>query len=255
MFRDGRIHTHPALPALYEAMIDLGVLTATRPDSVGGQQIPMLVYTMASAYLMAANLGAYGFIGLTHGAAHPSGLGYHAARIVGYSALGTFAGALGGMLGGAALEPGTSTFAFVLAATMLIVAFVPLRRVLSSGTTGLVRRLFGFLAALPPLARGVALGLVTPLLPCGLLYAALAISASTGSGLGGAAVMFGFASGIVPALAVAQWKFAWVRDRVSVRTSAWLWRSMVVVSAAVLVWRGVALLSNGSASCCGGGAG
>ena len=70
VFRDGRIHTHPSLPALYEAMIDLGVLTATRPESVGGQQIPMLVYTMASAYLMAANLGAYGFVGLTHGAGH-----------------------------------------------------------------------------------------------------------------------------------------------------------------------------------------
>ena len=70
VFRDGRVHTHPALPALYESMIELGVLTATRPEAVGGQQIPMLVYTMASAYLMAANLGAYGFVGLTHGAAH-----------------------------------------------------------------------------------------------------------------------------------------------------------------------------------------
>jgi hypothetical protein len=46
------------------------VLTASRPESVGGQQMPMLVHTLASAYLMAANLGAYGFIGLTHGAAH-----------------------------------------------------------------------------------------------------------------------------------------------------------------------------------------
>ncbi len=70
IFRDGRIHTHPALPALYEAMIELGVLTATRPESVGGQQIPMLVYTLASSYLMAANLSAYGLVGLTHGAAH-----------------------------------------------------------------------------------------------------------------------------------------------------------------------------------------
>jgi butyryl-CoA dehydrogenase len=51
-------------------MVDLGALTATRPESVGGQQIPMLVHTMASAYLMAANLGAYGFVGLTAGAAH-----------------------------------------------------------------------------------------------------------------------------------------------------------------------------------------
>jgi butyryl-CoA dehydrogenase len=69
-FRDGRIHTHPALPGLFEQMVELGVLSATRPESAGGQQMPMLVHTMASAYLMAANLGAYGFVGLTHGAAH-----------------------------------------------------------------------------------------------------------------------------------------------------------------------------------------
>ncbi len=70
VFRDGRIHTHDALPGLYESMIELGVLTATRPEAAGGQQMPMLVHTLATAYLMAANLGAYGFIGLTHGAAH-----------------------------------------------------------------------------------------------------------------------------------------------------------------------------------------
>jgi len=70
VFRDGRIHTHPSLPGLFEKMVDLGLLTATRPELVGGQQMPMLVHTMASAYLMAANLSAYGFIGLTVGAAH-----------------------------------------------------------------------------------------------------------------------------------------------------------------------------------------
>lgn len=70
VFRDGRIHTHPALPGLYEQMIELGVLTATRPESVGGQQMPMLVHTMAAAYLMAANLSAYSYVGLTVGAGH-----------------------------------------------------------------------------------------------------------------------------------------------------------------------------------------
>jgi butyryl-CoA dehydrogenase len=69
-FRDGRIHTHPLLPKLYQQMVELGTLTATRPESVGGQQMPMLIHTMASAYLMAANLSAYGFIGLTVGAGH-----------------------------------------------------------------------------------------------------------------------------------------------------------------------------------------
>ena len=70
VFRNGRVHTHPALPGLFEQMIEMGVLTATRPEAVGGQQMPVLVHTMASAYLMAANLSAYGYIGLTVGAAH-----------------------------------------------------------------------------------------------------------------------------------------------------------------------------------------
>jgi hypothetical protein len=52
VFRDGRIHTHPALPALFEQMVDLGVLTATCPETVGGQQMPTLVHTMATAYLI-----------------------------------------------------------------------------------------------------------------------------------------------------------------------------------------------------------
>jgi butyryl-CoA dehydrogenase len=69
-FRDGRIQTHPALPELYAAMVELGVLSATRPESVGGQELPTLVQVMATAYLMAANLNAYGYVGLTNGAAH-----------------------------------------------------------------------------------------------------------------------------------------------------------------------------------------
>jgi alkylation response protein AidB-like acyl-CoA dehydrogenase len=70
VFRDGRIHTHRSLPALWKAMVDLGMLTATRPEEVGGQRLPLLVQTLATAYPMAANLSAYGYLGLTAGAAH-----------------------------------------------------------------------------------------------------------------------------------------------------------------------------------------
>jgi butyryl-CoA dehydrogenase len=69
-FRDGRIVTHPTLPQLWRKMVEVGLLTGTRPEEVGGQQIPMLVHMMASAYAMAANLGAYAYVGLTLGAAH-----------------------------------------------------------------------------------------------------------------------------------------------------------------------------------------
>src|SRR6218665_74473 len=69
-FRDGRVHTHPLMRALYPQLVELGLLSATRPVEVGGQQLPLTVYSLASAYLMAANLSAYAFIGLTAGAAH-----------------------------------------------------------------------------------------------------------------------------------------------------------------------------------------
>lgn len=69
-FDGKRITTHPGLPALYRELVELGCVSATRPISDGGQALPHLVYAMGSAYLMAGNLGAYCYAGLTAGAAH-----------------------------------------------------------------------------------------------------------------------------------------------------------------------------------------
>src|SRR5262249_58422600 len=43
---------------------------ATRPPDVGGQRMPLIVASIASAYLMAGNAAAYGYVGLTSAAAH-----------------------------------------------------------------------------------------------------------------------------------------------------------------------------------------
>lgn len=69
-FQDGAVTVHPALREIVQQMIKLGVITAPRPAAVGGQQLPFVVAALASAYLMAANPSAYGFLGLTTGAAH-----------------------------------------------------------------------------------------------------------------------------------------------------------------------------------------
>ncbi len=69
-FVDGRIKAHPVLHKVVPRMVDLGVLSATRPVDVGGQQMPMTVSALANAYLMAANLSASGYLWLTTGAAH-----------------------------------------------------------------------------------------------------------------------------------------------------------------------------------------
>jgi len=67
---DGRVVVHPRMRALYARMTELGLVAAPRPHSVGGSQVPLAVFALATAYLMAGNLSAYGYLGLTQGAAH-----------------------------------------------------------------------------------------------------------------------------------------------------------------------------------------
>jgi butyryl-CoA dehydrogenase len=69
-YEDGRVKVHPRMAALWQHLVEHGAITASRPKSVGGLGIPMLVSSLANLYLMAANLGAYAYAGLTTGAAH-----------------------------------------------------------------------------------------------------------------------------------------------------------------------------------------
>jgi butyryl-CoA dehydrogenase len=69
-FVGGRIITHPLMKTIYPQLVEFGLIGATRPVAVGGQQLPRLVTTLASTYLMAANLSACGYVGLTSAAAH-----------------------------------------------------------------------------------------------------------------------------------------------------------------------------------------
>jgi butyryl-CoA dehydrogenase len=67
---DGRVVVHPRMRALYGQLTALGLVAAPRPHAVGGSQVPLAVFSLATAYLMAGNLSAYGYLGLTQGAAH-----------------------------------------------------------------------------------------------------------------------------------------------------------------------------------------
>ncbi len=69
-YEDGRVRVHPAMRSIYTHLVEHGVLTASRPTSVGGLGLPLMVTALANLYLMAANLSAYAFAGLTTGAAH-----------------------------------------------------------------------------------------------------------------------------------------------------------------------------------------
>ncbi len=69
-FAQGQVHSHPVLRELWPQIVALGVINAHRPAAVGGQQVPLTVHNLAAAYMMAANLSAFGYAMLTTGAAH-----------------------------------------------------------------------------------------------------------------------------------------------------------------------------------------
>jgi alkylation response protein AidB-like acyl-CoA dehydrogenase len=69
-FEDGGVRVHPAVRELLPRFAELGILNAPRPAEVDGQQLPSCVSSFAAAYVMAANLSAFGYCMLTSGAAH-----------------------------------------------------------------------------------------------------------------------------------------------------------------------------------------
>jgi len=91
----------------------------------------------------------------------------------------------------------------------------------------------------PALSRGSwAVGLLTPLLPCGVLYSALAVAALSGSAPLGFALMIAFGLGTIPLLAVAQVQWAKWNLALGTRTGRVLRIGLAVLFAAALAWRG-----------------
>jgi len=138
---------------------------------------------------------------------------YHLGRASTYALLGAlaawFAGSFGALTGVRWLSAGLLGFAalgFLAAALTRLGRWLPSLRVPGAAAWGAVlaravRPLFGPPGGAGPVGwRGYGLGLVLGLLPCGLVYGALAVAAATRDPLAGAAGMLAFAGGTVPAL-------------------------------------------------------
>lgn len=126
-------------------------------------------------------------------------LPYHFGRATIYVGL----GGLGGLLSSVIVQG--EAFKFVMAALLAIGGVMMIRPAFAgpqagSWGGGLYARLIE--PAMGSLARGsgYGLGLALGFLPCGMVYAALAAAAATGSVAGGAVVMAGFAIGTMPGL-------------------------------------------------------
>ncbi|MBG0828171.1 sulfite exporter TauE/SafE family protein [Planomonospora sp. ID67723] len=112
------------------------------------------------------------------------------------------AGVLLGLAGSAVrLAPGARAVLLVVAGLAVIgfglrtFARGPVRPVSPAGSAGRAQ-------APPGTRRAVLLGAATVLLPCGVTLSAEAVAVSSGSALGGAAVMAGFTAGTAPAFAL-----------------------------------------------------
>jgi sulfite exporter TauE/SafE len=144
---------------------------------------------------------------------------YHLVRLGAYTLLGALAGALGSGLDSLGARAGFGGVALLAAAIAVAAWGLPLlfgRRAptrplqlrsrlgawsrLSRGLAAFFGSLVYRLRRRSPLWRASALGLTSALLPCGWLYAFVALAAGTGSAQQGALLLAAFWTGTVPAL-------------------------------------------------------
>lgn len=174
---------------------------------------------------------------------------YHLGRTTSYGAVGVVLGGAGAALGTRELGAPTATVAFVLAAGLVLLALAGERGAVAiPGLDRALQRTMAGARGLSPALRAGLLGLLTPLLPCGLLWAACAGAAVAGSPLAGLTVMVGFALGSLPLLLIAQTQAGRLARRFGPRTLWLAQRGAMLLAAAMLVWRGLAGLRG--ESCC-----
>ena len=128
----------------------------------------------------------------------PSGAAaWHLGRLSTYALLGAIAGAVGKVIPGPAWIPATVATVLLCWFALAIAGLVPEPRIRVPG----IGRAGIALANREGLGWRYLFGMTTGLLPCGLVYAALALPMALGHPLAGALAMVAFGLGTVPALA------------------------------------------------------
>lgn len=165
-------------------------------------------------------------------------VGYHAGRLLSYGVIGGVAG----FTGQAPLGKLVGTPALVLP-WFLVLVFVGV----ALGVHVSLPRPKWFLrlssVARAKLARVAAgkgaffVGVGTPLLPCGPLYAMFGIALLSGSAARGMEFMLAFGLGTIPLLWVAQWQYHRLSGRVSPVTMSRVKRGVALTAAVMMVWR------------------
>jgi uncharacterized protein len=178
----------------------------------------------------------------------PGHLSYNAGRLLSYTFLGGVAGQAGRILGSLhVIGPWFSIAAgaLLLVIGVILLGAIPGWKLQEPGSQSWLRRLH--LQSVAGLLQNRStegafyVGLLTPFLPCGMLYAMALKAAETGSAASGAITMLAFGAGTVPALLLTgvATTYMSVRLRLYATRVAAL---VVVVMGVLLIMRGIGKL-------------
>lgn len=163
---------------------------------------------------------------------------YHLTRLASYAMLGAIAGGIGGMPLAFVSASALRWLPWLLVLFFLAVAFRLDRLLPKPAVVARVSfRVHAWARGRSRVQAAAALGLGTPLLPCGPLYFMIALALISGSALRGIEFMLAFGLGTVPLLWLAQSQFHWLRRKLP---PLWLNRTRIalaLVTATTLGWR------------------
>jgi len=123
---------------------------------------------------------------------------WHLGRLTTYAVLGGLAGAFGSLVPGPAWVPAVLSTVLMIGFALVLAGVIPEPRIRVPGASRLASLAFGRTGTAGRFIFGVSTGL----LPCGLVYAALAVPVASGSALVGSLSMVAFGLGTVPVLAL-----------------------------------------------------
>jgi sulfite exporter TauE/SafE len=140
--------------------------------------------------------GMCGGFALACGGSGRQAIPWHLGRLATYAALGAAAGGFGNVIPGPGWVGAVISTALIVWFSAALAGWAPEPRVAVPGLT----RLGSSLLARPGLTARFAFGLANGLLPCGLVYAALAIPVAAADPVTGALAMLAFGAGTIPLL-------------------------------------------------------
>lgn len=175
---------------------------------------------------------------------------YHFFRLFSYALAGALFGFLGGSFGLDLPISGVPWLPVLLIAFLIAIVFgLDKKFGAIPGLGRLAMKIRMRTLQFPPQARAAVVGLATPLLPCGPLYAILALALASGSSVRGVEIMLAFGLGALPAIWAVQISSSWMNRRLGARGFLIAKRTLAAVAALSLMWHFVIPIGTTAGDC------